>query len=262
MKKFLIIVIVIILVILVGWWLLAKKESTPTDEISEILEGLKTVTGIDFSEIADTEFDWVVKVDPSVQYTIIQGKGFEANRISDEEFKSIASFFTDKEFEVDLYNMAAGTIAGMAGYKKDTVVCHFIGGVTGYKEAEGEWIPSESDKMDVEIKCGKLEGEFIEEQVSTTEQIIETKNEQEFSITLEANPTTGYQWDLDYDEDYLELVDRKYETLVQEGIVGAGGEEIFKFKALKSGETQITFSYLRTWEDSSIDEKVYEIVIK
>ena len=37
------------------------------------------------------------------------------------------------------------------------IVCHFIGGVTGYKEATGQWIPPEPQLKDVEVKCGRTE---------------------------------------------------------------------------------------------------------
>lgn len=68
----------------------------------------------------------------------------------------IEPFFQGKEFEIDLYNVSSGTVTGAVGYKKDDIVCIIAAGVTGYKEAEGQWIPRETDKNDVDIKCGEL----------------------------------------------------------------------------------------------------------
>lgn len=163
LKNIIITIILIIIVVLVGWWLVTEYKPPlieEKDEITTLLTELKSETGINFSDIEDVEFIWQTR-DGEIP---VQGRGFEANRISDEEFRSIGTFFTNKEFESDVYNIAAGTVSGMVGYKlslsenqKESIVCHFIGGTAGYKEATGEWIPPEPELKDVEIKCGKAE---------------------------------------------------------------------------------------------------------
>ncbi len=108
-------------------------------------------------------------------------------------------------------------------------------------------------------KCtdGVCEGVFKEEQ------IIETKNGENFSIALEANPTTGYEWQIDFDPDYIELVQRNYIPDSPE-LVGSGGGEIFEFLAKELGITDIVFSYLRSWEEEEepIEEKTFQIIIE
>lgn len=87
-----------------------------------------------------------------------------------------------------------------------------------------------------------------------------------FLIELKSNPSTGYQWQTEYDETYLLLVEHFYvpDTLPEggEGVVGAGGVEKFDFRGLVPGATQITFSYAREWEEEPIETKVYEITIE
>lgn len=103
----------------------------------------------------------------------------------------------------------------------------------------------------------------IEEQQETPEkeeQTLEVKNEEEFVITLEANPTTGYDWEAAFDENYLELLEKKY-LPPETTLVGAGGQDKFRFKALESGETEIVFSYERPWEKESIKQQIYKISI-
>lgn len=163
MSKILVAVVSVVSVVIVlglGYWFYGSS-STPEqetkDEITLVLEELKQETGIDFSEIKETEFKWIVKVDPEIKEEAVSGKGFEAKRISSTEFDSIYPFLKDKGFEVDLYNQAAGTISELRGYKKNKVVCVVLGGLTGYKEAEGQWVPPESDKWDIIIQCGELE---------------------------------------------------------------------------------------------------------
>lgn len=93
---------------------------------------------------------------------------------------------------------------------------------------------------------------------------IKTSNEFVILIALESNPTTGYSWQASFDSAALELVEQTYELgdYANEGAVGAGGTELFRFKALESGTFQITFDYERPWEDESIDQKTFTVEIK
>ncbi len=81
-------------------------------------------------------------------------------------------------------------------------------------------------------------------------QTISIDANQEFIIALGSNPTTGYMWQESHDESMLKLVESKYEAgkEAKQGVVGAGGVEYFHFKALKTGETEITLVYKRPWE--------------
>jgi len=157
-KKFITIVILVVIVWVVYQLILQSLEEEPEekDEITNLLEELKKETGIDFSEIHDVKFKWIIEVDPKVKEVNVKGKGFEVTGITDEQYLVIEPFFQGKEFEIDLYNVSAGTVAGAVGYKKDDIVCLIVAGITGYKEAEGQWIPQETDKNDVDIKCGEL----------------------------------------------------------------------------------------------------------
>lgn len=98
---------------------------------------------------------------------------------------------------------------------------------------------------------------------SDPEQTIETNVDNKFDIVLESNPTTGYSWEASYDQNQLKLVDKIYEEIEgPEELLGAGGNEIFRFKALKSGETQITMSYKRSWETEVLEQKVFTVDVK
>jgi len=80
--------------------------------------------------------------------------------------------------------------------------------------------------------------------------VINTEKNKEFSIALGANATTGYKWQPKFDSGSITLVDDEYKENDNTGkqIVGAGGTQYFKFKAVKSGETKIEFTYYRPWE--------------
>jgi len=98
-------------------------------------------------------------------------------------------------------------------------------------------------------------------------QTIDIGVDQEFVIALGANPTTGYGWLETYDETMLEMVGEKtYEPgkEAKEGAVGAGGVEYFRFKALKTGETEISLIYKRPQDTPTPQHvtKVFTINIK
>ncbi len=95
-------------------------------------------------------------------------------------------------------------------------------------------------------------------------QAIDIGVNQEFVIAIGANPTTGYDWEVSLDETILELVEMTYKPAeeAEHEIVGAGGVDYFRFKALKAGETEINMVYKRSWEEEGIDQKVFTINIE
>ncbi len=96
-------------------------------------------------------------------------------------------------------------------------------------------------------------------------QTIDIDVNQEFVIALGANPTTGYDWEVSLDETMLKLVEKIYklaEEAEEYKVVGAGGVDYFRFKALKAGETEITLVYKRSWEEEDIDQKLFTVNIE
>lgn len=111
------------------------------------------------------------------------------------------------------------------------------------------------------VKLQPKEEVKAEVTIEAQEGVLETKNGDNFSIVLEANPTTGYQWEIDFDSSYIQLVGREY-TVSSPELLGSGGKETFNFLSVKSGETGITFSYLRPWEEGQPPiTKIYKIII-
>jgi len=100
-----------------------------------------------------------------------------------------------------------------------------------------------------------------ENEVDETTELLNSAVGEEFTIRLEANATTGYRWEVQYDEEYLELTDQDYEVEASPGIVGAGGQETFTFRALAIGKTEITFSYSRSWEEEILKTRTFEVTV-
>jgi inhibitor of cysteine peptidase len=80
---------------------------------------------------------------------------------------------------------------------------------------------------------------------------------QEFTIALKSNPSTGYSWEPQFDSSAVQKIKDEYKAPESTGqpVVGAGGTAYFTFKAVKSGQTQIKFVYYRPWETPSDTDK-------
>jgi inhibitor of cysteine peptidase len=89
---------------------------------------------------------------------------------------------------------------------------------------------------------------------------------QELTIALGSNPTTGYSWQADYDKAALEKVSNDYKADDHPGkqLVGSGGTEYFVFKALQKGQTKLNFTYRRPWEQPTAQDQTqtFNIVVK
>jgi len=70
-------------------------------------------------------------------------------------------------------------------------------------------------------------------------------------LELEANPTTGFTWELDtLDEGVLRLVgEPAYRS--DSDLPGSPGTMTFTFEAAGPGETELRMVYHRPWEDAS-----------
>jgi len=88
---------------------------------------------------------------------------------------------------------------------------------------------------------------------------------EEFTITLDSNPTTGYSWNLSdsFPKGIIKLLGSEYQPPVTRR-KGAGGKEIWRFKTLAVGKTTITLEYLRPWEKDKppAATKTFSITVK
>lgn len=93
-------------------------------------------------------------------------------------------------------------------------------------------------------------------------QTIEARVGEEFTIALDANPSTGYTWQADFDQGLVRLKASEFrQAAAKPGMVGVGGEQRFTFVALKAGSARITFVYKRPWEEGVAQRKVFTVHI-
>lgn len=135
------------------------EEPCDNEEIFNLLKDLEKETQIDFSGITKTEFSWFVEDFSSgnIDKGTIEGNSFSAEKITDTQVHAVHTYFEANSFELDMYNVADGTVVGAVGYQKDQLVCVVVSGISGYKNAKDDWNPAKIDTNDMEVKCGKLE---------------------------------------------------------------------------------------------------------
>ena len=94
------------------------------------------------------------------------------------------------------------------------------------------------------------------------DKIIETTIGKGFTITLDSNPTTGYQWQIAkaLDTGLIKLIDSQY-IAPKTDLVGAPGHEEWHFKAQKSGKAIISFDYIRPWEKDELPVQTESFII-
>ncbi len=77
------------------------------------------------------------------------------------------------------------------------------------------------------------------------------------TVCLTSNPSTGYNWTYDiYGESVKSESENFYSDNSNEDICGAPGVAEYKFVAVKEGEFEIVFQYLRAWEDMIPERRV------
>ena len=84
-----------------------------------------------------------------------------------------------------------------------------------------------------------------------------------FSVELDANPSTGYDWGIiEIDGFIIEFRDRTFTAI--DSNPGSGGTDHFNFSTLKKGSSQLKLGYYRAFEgmSSMIDSFEVDVVVR
>jgi inhibitor of cysteine peptidase len=78
--------------------------------------------------------------------------------------------------------------------------------------------------------------------------VIEVSDGELFSLLLDSNATTGYEWQISegLDDSIIVLVDSQY-IASENGLAGQGGKQRWVFKVIGIGEVGLAFKYVRPW---------------
>lgn len=97
-------------------------------------------------------------------------------------------------------------------------------------------------------------------QITDRAQPIEVNAGEEFIIVIESNPTTGYHWEIMGELDHLEFVSKDYRA-DEPVLTGSGGVEVWTFKAVATGEAQITLGYYPPYEEPEPPQQTATFVV-
>jgi len=97
---------------------------------------------------------------------------------------------------------------------------------------------------------------------SSSGQQVEIASGGTLTVTLESNQTTGFQWELKSvgDTSVLQSQGGTYNAPDSE-MVGAGGEEVWTFKALKPGTSSLSMEYSQPWEGGTKAAKSFDLTV-
>ena len=84
------------------------------------------------------------------------------------------------------------------------------------------------------------------------------------TVTLCSNQTTGFMWSETAqisDQSVLQQTDHKFEPPEGEGLMGAAGQEVWTFTALKKGTSTVSVEYSRPWEGGEKGEWTFNLTV-
>lgn len=88
--------------------------------------------------------------------------------------------------------------------------------------------------------------------------VIKARQGDEFIVALDANPTTGFQWEPRFEADVLQLLERR--PPAPGPGVGGGGVERFRFKVIGTQPSRLHFAYRRPWDANAAEEVAFQLV--
>jgi inhibitor of cysteine peptidase len=107
-----------------------------------------------------------------------------------------------------------------------------------------------------------LRDSYAQETPAPASTTIEVNLGEDVVITLEANHSTGFSWQLaqPLEKDILEFTESQYISS-NTGLLGAGGKEVWTLKTLQRGKTEVALKYAQPWEKDKPPAKEVQFVI-
>lgn len=93
---------------------------------------------------------------------------------------------------------------------------------------------------------------------------VEVDGGERFVLRLASNPSTGYAWEIDA-MSTPGLAELRSHSFIQDAgtdVVGAAGVEVFEFEAGSDGAGILRLSYVRSFEDPPVPDRVAEYIVR
>jgi len=111
-----------------------------------------------------------------------------------------------------------------------------------------------------EMISGLFDGQFPEIIVSQNIEQNTVSKETFFVIEVSENPSTGYFWEIEEQEN-IELLETAFKSEAEENQIGAGGKRYFGLKINNTGEYSIKL-ILKSPAGEKEESKIFDIVVK
>jgi inhibitor of cysteine peptidase len=83
----------------------------------------------------------------------------------------------------------------------------------------------------------------------------------QLEIELDANPTTGYQWEVVQLDNTILEQDGDLDYRASSQLTGASGKSTFHFTAIHVGEAKVDLVYRRAWETDVAPAQTYSLQV-
>jgi len=150
------------------------------------------------------------------------------------------------------------------GENKEQVIENAIESEETEETLDQEDINEESNKEisidQREMISGLFDGQFPEIIVSQNIEQNTVSKETFFVIEVSENPSTGYFWEIEEQEN-IELLETAFKSEAEENQIGAGGKRYFGLKINNTGEYSIKL-ILKSPAGEKEESKIFDIVVK
>lgn len=132
------------------------EEPCTQEKAFQILSDLKKETKIIFSGIGNTNFKWNFEEEQKLIEKELNGKVFVAENVDIENTNKIESYFKEKGFTTNRFNVASGTFVSSKGYEKENLFCLITITTTGYDPSNPDFLPDNSETNTIKVECGEI----------------------------------------------------------------------------------------------------------
>ena len=82
-------------------------------------------------------------------------------------------------------------------------------------------------------------------------------------LSLKGNPSTGYNWIVQIEDENIISIEEKTEYLGSNGVVGAPSMFYYTIRSLNPGTTTLRFEYRRPWESNPpLELHLYDVTVE
>jgi len=134
---------------------LEEATQVPSDEFAEIkfiLDDMEAQTGLDFSTPNPATFTWNVRENDHINESQIEGYFTTVTGVAEVDARAVEDYFINALFNLDVYNVAAGTTSAQSGYMNDNLVCSVA--TQSITDELGNLLVNSTD---VTVSCGYVE---------------------------------------------------------------------------------------------------------